>query len=109
LSAYLDEGLIRDAADIFKLEEGDLAILEGFGEKSAANLIQSIRNHKKINLRRFIYALGILHVGEKTADALADKIISIKKIKRPIEILEIMEKIPQSDLETLERYRSQSG
>ncbi|HRR95006.1 MAG TPA: NAD-dependent DNA ligase LigA [Candidatus Paceibacterota bacterium] len=102
IDRLLDEGLIRDAADIFKLEEGDLAVLEGFGEKSAANIIQSIRNHKKINLRRFIYALGILHVGEKTADALADKIISIKKIKRPIEILEIMEKISQNDLEALE-------
>ncbi len=102
IDRLLDENLITDAADIFKLKNGDLAILDRFGEKSAENIIQSIQAHKKITLPRFIYALGIIHVGEKTADALSDKIISFKKIKKPLEVLEIVQQISQKDLESME-------
>jgi len=61
------EGLIKDFADIFTLKEGDIQPLERFAEKSSANLIDSINKSKKISLDRFIYALGILHVGDQTA------------------------------------------
>ncbi len=61
------EGLIRDFSDIFKLEEGDLKPLERFAEKSSVNLIEAIRKSKEIDLDRFIYSLGILHVGDQTA------------------------------------------
>lgn len=74
IDKLLDENLIHDASDLFELTEGDLAILERFGEKSAKNIIDSIQSHKKIELNRFIYALGILHVGEETAVLLAQKI-----------------------------------
>lgn len=63
----LDEGLISGPADIFSLHEGDIAALDRFGEKSAHNLISNIRKAKTISVERFIYALGILHVGEETA------------------------------------------
>jgi DNA ligase (NAD+) len=65
------EGLIRDASDIFLLKEEDLKPLERFAEKSAQNLIASIKEKKKISLARFIYGLGIRHVGEETALLLA--------------------------------------
>lgn len=73
LDAFLDYGLIYDAADIFKLQEKDIIPLERFGEKSAENLIREINKSKKIFLPRFIYSLGILHVGEETALDLAKK------------------------------------
>ena len=61
------EGLIRDLSDIFKLKEGDLKPLERFAEKSSANLIEAIKKSKEIDLDRFIYSLGILHVGDQVA------------------------------------------
>ena len=73
IDRFLDEGLISDAADIFELEEGDIAVLTRFGEKSARNLIEEIQAHKNISLSRFIYSLGILHVGEETSRLLAEK------------------------------------
>ncbi len=72
---FLDEGLIADAADIFNLKESDINVLERFGEKSAENIVSEIAEKKKISLRRFIYALGILHVGEETARLFAKQII----------------------------------
>ena len=72
LDRLKDEGLISDAADLFTLEIADLSGLERFGEKSAENIISSISSHKNISLWRFIYALGILHVGEQTAQDLAN-------------------------------------
>ena len=80
LDAFLDQGLIQDAADIFELKEGDIAPLERFGEKSAENLVEAIKNAKKIALARFIYALGILHVGEETAIDLAEHFGSLEKL-----------------------------
>ena len=80
LDAFLDHGLIQDASDIFELKEGDIAPLERFGEKSAENLVEAIKNSRKIALARFIYALGILHVGEETAIDLAEHFGSLKKM-----------------------------
>jgi DNA ligase (NAD+) len=78
----LDEGLIEDPADLFTLKEGDISVLERFGEKSAKNLINAIQSKKEINLARFIYALGIRNVGEETAQDLAEHFGSIEKLKR---------------------------
>ena len=74
IDRFIDEGLISDAADIFSLEKGDIEVLERFGEKSAENIIQEIRSKKSISLPRFIYSLGILHVGEETGILLASEI-----------------------------------
>ncbi|MDP2668735.1 MAG: NAD-dependent DNA ligase LigA [bacterium] len=82
LNAFLDYGLIRDISDIFELKESDIAPLERFGEKSAENIIKSINGAKKIALARFIYALGILHVGEETAIDLAGHFRSLEKLEQ---------------------------
>lgn len=84
LDRLSDLGLISDAADIFGLEASDIAPLERFGEKSAGNLISSIQKSKKISLARFLYALGIIHVGEETAQLLAKQAVAkIKNQKSP--------------------------
>jgi len=82
LDRLKDEGLISDAADLFTLEKADLSGLERFGEKSADNIISSIQLHRKVSLWRFIYALGIIHVGEQTARDLADKFGSLENIMK---------------------------
>jgi DNA ligase (NAD+) len=96
IDRFLDEGLINDAADIFELKEGDIAVLERFGEKSAKNLIKSIEEKKEIPLPRFIYALGILHVGEETALILARKIGQVKSIN------DFLKKIKEMSLEEIQ-------
>lgn len=81
IARFKDEGLISDAADLFSLEENDFSGLERFGEKSAENIIKSIQEHKSISLARFIYALGILNVGEQTSEDLANYFGSLDKLK----------------------------
>lgn len=77
----MDEGLVKDAADIFKLEIGDLESLERFAEKSAANIIEAIKKARQVPLARLIYSLGIRHVGEETAIDLAQYFGSLAKLK----------------------------
>jgi len=67
----VDADLVRTPADIYKLGSADLAALERMAEKSAANVSDAIEKSKTTTLARFIYALGIRHVGETTAKDLA--------------------------------------
>jgi len=67
----VDAELVHTPADIYKLEVDDLVKLERMAEKSAANVIAAIEGSKATTLARFIYALGIRHVGETTAKDLA--------------------------------------
>jgi DNA ligase (NAD+) len=77
IALFYDEGLIRRPADIFTLEQRDaakperLADRKGFGAKSVSNLFKAIEARRKIGLDRFIFALGIRHIGETTARDLA--------------------------------------
>jgi len=75
IELFYQQGWVREPADIFKLEarnrEIHLQDVEGFGEISVRNLFGAIRTRREISLERFIYALGIRHVGETTATALA--------------------------------------
>jgi DNA ligase (NAD+) len=67
----VDEGLIKDVADLFQLHAADVAAMERMGEKSAENLINAIEAAKQTRFARFLYALGIREVGEATARSLA--------------------------------------
>jgi len=80
LDRFKDEGLISDAADLFTLKKEDIVGLERFGEKSADNIIASIEERKKVPLWRFLYSLGIIHVGEQTAQDLATHFGTLEKI-----------------------------
>lgn len=67
IERFFEEGLVSDPADLFLLKPVDIAVLERFGDVSSQNIFQSIQNTKKVRLDRFIYALGIPHVGDQTA------------------------------------------
>ena len=71
IEQFVDEGLIKDAADIFTLNSSVLIQMDRLGKKSAENLLASIDKSKNTTLPKFIYALGIREVGEATAQALA--------------------------------------
>ncbi len=76
-----DEGIVSSFADIFDLKKGDIEPLERFAEKSVDNLIDAIEQSKDITLGKFIYALGIRHVGEETALDLSGILGSLGKFK----------------------------
>ena len=82
INQLMDQGLISNLADIFSLSQGDLVPLERFSDKSADNLIKAIEQSKKITLAKFIHALGIRHVGEETAIALAQYFGKLDKIRK---------------------------
>jgi DNA ligase (NAD+) len=67
----VDAELVHTPADLFKLDVETLADLDRMGDKSATNLVTSLTSAKQTTLERFIYALGIRHVGETTARDLA--------------------------------------
>jgi DNA ligase (NAD+) len=67
----VDGGIVHTPADIYKLDAAKLAALERMAEKSAANVVAAIDKSKHTTLARFIFALGIRHVGETTAKDLA--------------------------------------
>lgn len=76
-----EAGLISTPADIFKLTKSDLVDLERFGEKSAENLVAAIDKARHVMLARFIFGLGVKHVGEETAVDLANHFGTLKKIR----------------------------
>ncbi len=76
----VDKGLLSSFADIFKLDETILGQLERMGAKSAANLKNAIESGKSITLARFLFALGIRHVGEHVADLLADHFMELDRL-----------------------------
>ncbi len=73
IDLLIENGLICDVADLYKLRAEDIEKLDRMGEKSAKNLIASIERSKHAGLERLIYALGIRQVGEVAAAALAEK------------------------------------
>lgn len=83
IDKFMDEGLINDAADIFDLKEGDIEVLERMGKKSAENVVKEVNAKKEISLAKFIYSLGIVHVGEETGVLLADKFAADFRGKQP--------------------------
>lgn len=74
IEQFLTAGLIKDSADLYSLKKEDLLILERFGEKKANNIITTLASKKNIPLAKFIYSLGIRHVGEETAELLSKEI-----------------------------------
>jgi DNA ligase (NAD+) len=76
----VDLEMVRTPADLYRLGLMALANLDRMGEKSAENLLQAIHHSRKNTLARFIYALGIRHVGESTAKDLAKHFGSIDQV-----------------------------
>jgi DNA ligase (NAD+) len=89
VSQLMDKGLVKEAADLYDLRFEDLMELDKIAEKSAQNLLAAIEQSKTTTLPRFIYALGIRHVGEHVAERLSEE-------------LESLENLQQADEETLQ-------
>lgn len=89
--------LVKDFADLYKLDLKTLANLERMGEKSAANLLAEIEASKKNGLARLIYAIGIPFVGERTAQLLAQHFGSMDKLMHATQeqLLEVQEVGPK--------------
>lgn len=71
IDQLVDKQVVRTAADLYKLGFASLAALDRMAEKSAGNIVAALEFSKKTSFARFIYALGIRHVGESTAKDLA--------------------------------------
>ena len=113
-------GLIRHFEDIFRLRKEDLLRLPRFAEKSARNLIHAIERSKQTTLARFLFAIGIIHVGEFAAKLLAEHFERLEELyhvsqERITEIKQIGDKIATSvanffedrkNIDTLESLKS---
>ena len=76
------KGLVKNLADLYQLSENDLRQLEGFAQKSAAQLHEAIQQAKNPRLDRFLYALGIRHVGQHIARVLADRYRTLARLRQ---------------------------
>ena len=93
VNQLIDQGYIRSIPDLYRLHESKnrLMEMEGFGEKSVENLLSAIETSKSIPLNRFIYSLGIRHIGEKAA----------KIIFREVETIDRFVQLKMEDLDHL--------
>jgi DNA ligase (NAD+) len=106
--ALLGAGLIKDPADIFKLTKEDILKLERFAEISASKLVAAIKAKKAPPLPRFIYGLGIRHIGVQTAIDLANHFHSLEKLsKATIDELNQVEGIGEVVAEALAEWFSE--
>jgi DNA ligase (NAD+) len=81
LLQMIEKGLVREPADLYNLRMEDLLGLERMAEKSAENLLRAIQRSKRTTLAKLIYALGIRHVGEHTANILAKQFGSMDRLQ----------------------------
>ena len=81
IDQMIEKGLVKEEPDIYYLTFEDLKKLDGIQDKSARNILNAIEKSKRTTLARFIYALGIRHVGEHTAQLLADHFKSLERLK----------------------------
>lgn len=105
------KGFVSVPSDIYRLTEEQLVQLEGFKEKSIKNLLDSIEASRKVSLARFIMALGIKHIGEGTAELLAQRagdMASLAKLTRGelLEIEGVGEKMAEAIVEYFEAFEN---
>ncbi len=77
IEKLVNKGFVKTIGDIYELTEEKLTQIEGFKEKSIKNVLQSIENSKETTLARFIFSLGIKHIGEIAAEAIADTVLDL--------------------------------
>ncbi len=80
LEVLLDLHIIHSIPDLYRTNQFELEYIDGMGEKSAQNLLAAIEKSKRAELPRFIYALGIRHIGEKAAKLLCEHFLTIDKL-----------------------------
>ncbi len=111
VALLVDKGIVSDLADLYTLRTEDLVPLERMGEKSARNITEAIDKSKKRPLGALINALGIRNVGERTANDLAEKFLSLRLLAETAVIrtseLESMEGIGPVIAESLRVFFSE--
>ncbi|HHT84879.1 MAG: NAD-dependent DNA ligase LigA [Bacillota bacterium] len=85
IESLLQAGLVKDAGDLYSLTQEDIAKLPGMGQKSSQNLTEAIEASKSRGLHKFLYALGIRHVGLRTADLISGHLQSLDEIMNATE------------------------
>jgi DNA ligase (NAD+) len=81
VALLMEHGLVSDVSSLYDLTIAQLEALPRMGQQSSGNLVTAIEKSKTISLERFIFALGIRHVGERTAQALATHYGSLQKVR----------------------------
>jgi DNA ligase (NAD+) len=77
VAQLVDKGIIKDVSGLYRLSKEDLVALERMADKSAQNILNAIEGSKKKPLAKFIYALGVRHVGEHLSEVLAKELKSL--------------------------------
>jgi DNA ligase (NAD+) len=99
---FFELGLVTERADIYTLTEGDILPLEQFKEKSAKNLIEAIEESREVFLARFLFSLGIRHVGEETARLLSGRFSSMEELlNKTVEELSEVDGVGETVAESL--------
>jgi DNA ligase (NAD+) len=85
IDQLVDRGLVRRLGDLFRLDPHSLTSLDRMGPTSAGNLLDALERAKRVSLPRFLFALGIPEVGERTAEILAERFGSLEVLSRATE------------------------
>jgi DNA ligase (NAD+) len=85
VAQLVDKGMVKDVSDLYRLSKADLVSLERMADKSAQNILDAMEASKRKPLAKFIYALGIRHVGEHMAEVLARELKSLGGFLRATE------------------------
>lgn len=110
--ALFEKGLVKDAADLYYLTREQLLDMERMGDKSVSNILNSIKGSKNRPLARVIFALGITHIGDETADLLVEHFSSVDELARTseeqlLDIPSVGPKIAESILAFFRQKRNQ--
>ena len=100
---FVESGKVRDAGDLYSLTLDDIASLERMAEKSASNLLAQIEASKQRDLSNLIYALGLRHVGDRTATTLARQFGSLDALSKAT--VEELDDVPEIGLTVAESVR----
>jgi DNA ligase (NAD+) len=100
---FVKSGKVRDAGDLYRLTLDDIASLERMAEKSASNLLAQIEASKQRDLSNLIYALGLRHVGDRTATTLARQFGSLEALSKAT--VEELDDVPEIGLTVAESVR----
>jgi DNA ligase (NAD+) len=105
IEQLVDQGLLTSVADLYRLDKERLLTLERMGDKLAQNLLDAVERSRKTTLPRFLNALGIKHVGEATAAALAEHFGTVDAVRKAsIEELQETRDVGPSVAESIHRF-----
>jgi DNA ligase (NAD+) len=101
----VDKKMVHDVSDLYRLDATELESLERIGKKSAQNLLEEIEESRKLDFWRVLFGLGIRHVGERTAQLLAEHFGSIERLeKAPPEELEQVHEVGPKLAESIHQF-----